>query len=144
MRPHLQLSKMWPPWAPPGLPPHTSWKRHTASCQVHINLTATYQGLQARVCQHIHVQRMDALQWGCDQKQNPSFRCWVHRLDYTAALQCILQQIKLNTRDYSPLWNTLDRDQCDLFFKLNLKWQRFEKSYKKYSNAVSHNTPNCC
>lgn len=67
------------------------------------------------------------------------FRCRVHRLDYTALLQCIPQQIKLNTRDYSVLWNTLDRDQCDLFFKFNLKRRRFEASYEKYSNALSQN-----
>lgn len=53
-----------------------------------------------------------------DQKRDPSFRCRVHRLDYTDAFQCVLQEIKLNTHDYSGLWNTLDRDQCAPFIYL--------------------------
>lgn len=87
-----------------------------------------------------HQQQMDGLQWGCDQKRHASFRCRIHRVDYTAPSRRNLLQIKLNTRDYTQLWNTLDHNQCDPLFKLILKRWRFEDSYTKYSNTISHSS----
>lgn len=129
-RPHCRLFKLWykPPHylhLPPP-PPYIGCKLQRCVKYIHY----TDGRITRRACVRVSTRPCSAHGWtsmGTDQKRIPSFRCRVHRLDYTAAFQCILQEIKLSTHDYSPLWNTLDRDQCDPFFFLRSSKKKHHK-----------------
>lgn len=116
-------------------------KLHLVTYQVHNNLTATYQEQEACAHKTSTSSFMDGLQWECDHKPNPLFRCGVHRLDYTAALRCILQQIKLKTRLRCALKHPGSWSLWSFFFFLSYTSNNGDlRNHKnKYSNAVSHN-----